>query len=117
VGVEIKTELNINEILIKKGGASLQKGLETVGGHLYLTSQRLIFEVHAINIQAGNTIIDLSNIDSTEKCWTKFLNVVPLMPNSLAVHSKSGEEYRFVLFGRGAWQAKINETLIQVTQI
>ena len=113
----MKTELNINEILIKKSGGNLQKGLETVGGHLYLTSQRLIFEAHAINIQGGNTLIDLSNIDSTEKCWTKFLNVVPLMPNSLAVHTKSGEEYRFVLFGRGAWQAKINETLIQVTQI
>jgi hypothetical protein len=32
----MKTKLNIDEILIKKGGANLQKGLETVGGHLYL---------------------------------------------------------------------------------
>ena len=107
----MKTELNHNEKLVKKGGANLQKGVETVGGYLYLTNQRLIFEAHAINIQGGNTLIDLSDIKSTEKCWTKFLNVIPLMPNSLAVHTKTGNEYRFVLFGRGAWQEKINNNL------
>ena len=108
----MKTELNQGEELVKKGGGNLQKGVETVGGFLYLTNQRLIFEAHAINIQGGNTIIDLSDIDSTEKCWTKFLNVIPLMPNSLAVHTKTGDEYRFVLFGRSAWQEKINENLL-----
>tara|TARA_A100001035_G_scaffold255329_1_gene229811 strand:+ start:583 stop:906 length:324 start_codon:yes stop_codon:yes gene_type:complete len=107
----MKTELNQGEELVKKGGGNLQKGAETVGGFLYLTNQRLIFEAHAINIQGGNTIIDLSDIESTEKCWTKFLNVIPLMPNSLAVHTKIGDEYRFVLFGRSAWQEKINENL------
>ena len=109
----MKTELNQGEELVKKGGGNLQIGVETVGGFLYLTNQRLIFEAHGINFfQGGNTLIDLSDIESTEKCWTKFLNVIPLMPNSLAVHTKSGEEYRFVLFGRGAWQEKINENLI-----
>jgi len=107
----MKTEQNQNEKIVKKGGANLQKGVETVGGFLYLTNQRLIFEAHAINIQGGNTLIDLSDVASTEKCWTKFLNVIPIMPNSLAVYTKSGEEYRFVLFGRGAWQLKINESL------
>jgi len=109
VGVNMKTELNINEELIKKGGANLQRGIETVGGHLYLTNQRLIFEGHKLNIQSGNTIIDLSNIDYTVKVWTKFLNLVPLIPNSLAVKCKKGEEYKFVLFGRNAWEIKINE--------
>jgi hypothetical protein len=33
------------------------------------------------------------------------------MPNSLAVNTKTGDEYRFVLFGRGAWQEKIKENL------
>jgi hypothetical protein len=31
------------------------------------------------------------------------------MPNSLAVKSKTEEEYKFVLFGRDAWEQKINE--------
>jgi|TARA_B110001454_G_C12645427_1_gene403065 hypothetical protein len=107
----MKTELNTNETLIKKGAANLKKGIETVGGYLYLTSQRLIFEAHAVNFRGGNTIIDLSNIDSTEKCWTKFLNLIPLMPNSLAINSKTGEEYKFVLFRRNAWEVKINENI------
>ena len=107
----MKTELNTNEALIKKGAANLQKGIETVGGYLYLTNQRLIFEAHAINFQSGNTIIDLSNIDSTAKVWTKFLNLIPLIPNSLAINSKTGEEYKFVLFGRNAWEVKINENI------
>ena len=54
---------------------------------------------------------DLSNIDSTAKVWTKFLNLIPLIPNSLAINSKTGEEYKFVLFGRNAWEVKINENI------
>ncbi len=104
----MKTELKENEQIIKKGAANLQKGLETVGGKLYLTDQRLVFEAHKINIQGGNTEINLSDIQSSEKCWTKFLGFIPLMPNSLAVHTKTGKEYRFVLFGRGAWAAAID---------
>lgn len=110
-GNKVKTELNTNESLIKKGAANLKKGIETVGGYLYLTSQRLIFEAHAVNFQGGNTIIDLSNIDSTDKCWTKFLNLIPLMPNSLAINSKTGEVYKFVLFRRNTWEVKINENI------
>ena len=107
----MKTQLNINEEIIKKGGANLQKGIEAVGGFLYLTNQRLIFESHKFNVQSGVTIIDLLDIASTEKVWTKVFNLIPMMPNSLAVKSKKGEEYRFVLFGRSAWEIKINSTI------
>ena len=95
----MKTELKQNEQIIKQGAANLQKGIETVGGKLYLTNRRLVFEAHKINIQGGNTEIELPNIHSLEKCWTKFLGFIPMMPNSLAVYTKSGKEYRFVLFG------------------
>ena len=81
-----------------------------MGGKLYLTNQRLVFEAHEINIQGGNTEIELSDIQSSKKCWTKFLGFIPLMPNSLAVYTKAGEEYRFVLFGRGTWEAAIHAT-------
>ena len=113
----MKTELDTNEALIKKSAANLQKGIETVGGYLYLTNQRLIFEAHAINFQGGTTIIHLSNIVSIEKIWTKFLNLVPIMPNSLAVNAKlyTGsqhvEAFKFVLFGRSAWEIIINESI------
>ena len=104
----MKTELKQNERVIKQGAANLQKGFETVGGKLYLTNQRLVFEAHQINVQGGITEIELSEVQSTQKCWTKFLGFIPLIPNSLAVNTKDGEEYRFVLFGRGAWEAAIH---------
>jgi len=103
----MKTKMNQNEQIIKKGAANLQKNIETVGGKLYLTNQRLVFEAHKINIQGGSTEIELVNIQSLEKCWTKYLGLFPIIPNSLAVYTKKGREYRFVLFGRGAWATAI----------
>ena len=107
----MKTELNLNEKLIEEGRANLQKGFEAVGGFLYLTNQRLIFESHKVNIQTGNTIIDLSNIASTKKIWTKLFNIIPVVPNSLAVKCVDEQEYRFVLSGRGYWEYKINQNI------
>ena len=103
----MKVELNQNEQIIKKGTANLQRNIESVGGKLYLTNQRLVFKAHKINVQGGSTELELSDIQSSEKCWTKFFGFLPIMPNSLAVYTKKGKEYRFVLFGRGAWAAAI----------
>lgn len=82
----MKTTLRQGEQIIKNGAANLQKNIETVGGKLYLTNQRLVFESHKFNVQSGETEVELSNIQSLEKCWTKFLGFVPLFPNSLAVY-------------------------------
>jgi hypothetical protein len=82
--------------------------METVGGKLYLTSQRLIFESHKLNIQTGVTEVPLQEIQSTEKCWTKFLGCIPLIPNSLAVSTKDGSVYKFVLYGRGSWAVALD---------
>ncbi len=99
----MKTPLLPGETPIKDGAANMQRGIETVGGRLYLTSQRLVFESHAFNIQTGVTTIALTSITGARKCWTKFLNLVPLVPNSVAVTTSEGNEHRFVVFGRQAW--------------
>jgi catechol-2,3-dioxygenase len=106
--IDMKTELKQNEKMIKQGAANLQKGPETVGGKLYLTNQRLVFEAHKMNFQGGTTEVGLSDVSSSQKCWTKFLGIIPLTPNSLAVFTTSGDEYRFVLFGRDAWESAIH---------
>jgi hypothetical protein len=103
----MKTALLPGEAPIRHGGANLQRGIETVGGHLYLTTQRLVFESHAFNVQTGTTALALDEIGSIELCWTKFLGLIPLVPNSLAVTTVSGTEHRFVLWGRGAWRDAI----------
>ncbi len=103
----MKSAQRKDETIIKTGSANLQKNVESVGGKLHLTNQRLVFESHKFNIQNGVTEFDLSSIQTVERCWTKFLGVFPIFPNSLAIYTKQGEAYRFVLFDRGAWSAAI----------
>jgi uncharacterized protein (TIGR02996 family) len=98
-----------NETPIKDGAANLQRGIETVGGWLYLTNQRLVFESHAFNVQTGATVIPLASITGTRLSWTQFLNRIPVFPNSMAVATTEGREYRFVLFGRQQWLDAIEE--------
>ncbi len=103
----MKTEQLPGETPIKSGPANLQRGAETVGGKLYLTTHRLVFESHAFNLQTGATIIPLQEISGTTPSWTKFLNLIPIAPNSLSVSTTRGEQ-RFVLFGRMSWKAAID---------
>ena len=101
----MKTTLREGEVIIKEGAASLQKNIEHVGGKLVLTDHRLVFEAHKFNIQRGVTEVTLSDVQSSRPCWTRLLGFIPLLPNSLAVYTKRGKEYRFVLCGRHAWAA------------
>jgi len=99
--------LNIDERVIKQGAANMQRGIETVGGQLYLTNQRLLFSAHRFNVQTGDSEVPLRTISSVQRCWTRFLGVLPLLPNSLAVHTRD-EVHRFVVFGRSHWADAIH---------
>jgi len=99
----MKTQLRQGEQVVKEGAANLQRSIETVGGKLYLTNHRLVFEAHKFNVQRGATEVELSNVQSLRPCWTRQWGLFPILPNSLAVYTKDGEEYRLVLFGRSAW--------------
>ena len=99
----MKTEFQEGETLLREGMANLQRGWETVGGKLYLTSERLIFESHRFNIQTGTTSISLKDVVSVRKCWTRLFGSLPLFPNSLAVETKNGKSAQIVLWGRTAW--------------
>jgi len=105
---DMKTELVSDETITKDGAASLQRGVETVGGKLYLTDQRLIFEPQRINIQRGATVVLFEDISNTTLCWTKIINLIPVAPNSLAI-STTDVEHRFVVFGRKDWKAAIDK--------
>jgi len=104
----MNTELLPGESVTKDGAANLQCGIESVGGKLYLTDRRLVFESHSMNVQTGVTEIPLADITATALCWTKFLNLIPMVPNSLAVTTRQGQQHRFVLFGRDVWKKAID---------
>lgn len=106
----MKIELAPGERMLKEGAANLQRGIETVGGRLFLTERRLVFASHAFNVQTGVTDIPLTAIRSSTPCWTRFLGLIPLAPNSLEIRTDSSE-HRFVLFGRTEWARAINEAM------
>lgn len=104
------TPLRYDEKPVRDAGANLQRGIEAVGGRLYLTSERLIFESHRFNVQTGATVIRLNEIEGVWKCWTRLFGLIPLVPNSLAVATERGKIYRFVISDRDAWMRIIRET-------
>ena len=105
----MNTPLLANEIVIKEGPANLSRGIEGVGGKLFLTNQRLIFEAHSVNIQAGMTLINLSDIKSSKKSWTKFLSIIPIFPNGLDVELNTGDILHFTVYGSGEWKDAVGK--------
>jgi len=93
-----------NENIIRQGAANLQKNIEPVKGKLYLTETKLVFEAHGLNIQRGTTSINLKDIATTEKGWSKLLGIVPVVPNALKITMKDGKVYRFTCYWPSRWK-------------
>jgi hypothetical protein len=105
----METPLRPGEALVKESRANLQRGIESVGGHVYLTDQRLIFESHSFNVQRGATEIPLAEVAEMRKAWTRFLNLIPIAPNTIAVRTTRGEEHRIVCSKRDEWIAAVEQ--------
>ncbi|WP_422927894.1 hypothetical protein [Singulisphaera sp. PoT] len=97
------TALHEGESLQKFEVANIQRGWEIVGGKLALTNERLIFESNVYDINYGSTVIELPEIADVQECWAQLLNLIPIMPNAIAITTKAGKEYRLVVYGRSAW--------------
>jgi hypothetical protein len=93
---------NESEELIEKSAANLMRGVEAVGGRMILTNQRVLFEAHKINVQAAPLAIPLSKIESVAPSRT-----LGIVPNGITIRCYSGEEYRFVVWGRKRIISKI----------
>ena len=103
-----KTPLEAGETVVKEARANLQRGIESVGGHVYLTNRQLLFESHRFNVQRGPTRIPLANLTEVRKTWTRFLGAIPIVPNSIAVRTTGDEVYRVVVGKRDDWIEAIN---------
>lgn len=99
------------EEIIAGGPANLFKGIESVGGNLFLTKEGLIFSSHKFNIQRGQTKILYSAIEKIEPFnYTKIMR----FDNCLKVHTKEGKTYKFVVNEREVWIKNIEEQLQEV---
>jgi hypothetical protein len=98
-------QLQPDEMIQKEGGASHVKGIETVGGHLWLTNLRLFFKSHALNIQVHEESYPLQEIAS--------IHPHGLVPTWMYVTLRNKRQEKFVVFGREEWIGKIAEALRQ----
>jgi hypothetical protein len=78
-----------------KFGANLFRGREAVGGRIIVTNQRLLFEAHKANLQPEPLDIPLRDISDIVPSRT-----LGIVPNGITVHCRSGQQYRFVVWGR-----------------
>src|SRR5699024_7780876 len=91
------------EQVLDQGRANMQRGLETVGAHLVLTEQRLLFLQHALYLQSYVSEIPLDPVSGVRKPWMTFLAAILLAPNSLEIAAADGHSYSFVVTGRARW--------------
>lgn len=95
-----------DEKLLRAGPANHFKGIEGVGGKLFLTSKRLRFRSHKMNFQAHDESYPIEAIASVEPSSS-----LGIIPNGLLVHLRDGRRERFVVAGRGDWVSSIRSAM------
>lgn len=106
LGKNIKPELTPNELVEIEGPANLFRGIEGVGGKLFLTNKKVIFKSHKMNIQKGQTDIEYNAITEIIKRKT-----AKLIDNGIRIKTNDGKEFDFVVNERDKWIEKINEKI------
>lgn len=84
-----------NETLIKEYGVNIFRGKEGVGGKIALTNQSILFKSHKVNIQTGETIIQIEDIRS----FTIKNRLFNLINNEVTLKTTE-KDYRFIVQGR-----------------
>ena len=83
------------EEILADVAANLIRGIESVGGRLKITSRRVVFQAHAINLQKMPAEVLLCDIMHVGK-----RNTLGMVPNGMLIRTKAGVEYKFVVWGR-----------------
>jgi hypothetical protein len=97
-------DLADGESMVKEGFANHFKGFESVGGRLLLTTRRLVFKPHKLNVQRQQDSYPLEEIATVEPRNTWWV-----VPNGLLVTMRDGHSEKFVVYGRRRWVAEINQ--------
>jgi GRAM domain-containing protein len=90
------------EQLLREGPANHFRRGEGVGGWLFLTSRRLLFRSHEINLQQHELDLPLAEIAEASA-----VNTAWLIPNGLLVRTASGTTERFVVEQHKRWSTEI----------
>ena len=108
-GNTIIPELAEDENIETEGPANLFRGLESVGGKLFLTNKKIIFKSHKLNIQTGQTNID----------YTAISEVLPrktggIIDNGIRIKTRVGSEFDLVVNERDKWMENLNSKIMDL---
>ncbi|QDS38157.1 hypothetical protein FPS98_17910 [Brevibacillus brevis] len=99
-------ELKRNESIVQENiAANLFRGMEGVGGKLTITSERLYFQPHSLNIQTQPLELNIKDIAAVEKRNTLFV-----IPNGMKIKMHNGQEHKFVVWKRAEIIGMIEDT-------
>lgn len=104
--LKVIPEVEVNEHIEIKGPANLFRGIEAVGGMLFLTNRKLIFKSHKINIQKGQTDLDYADMKEVTKRKT-----AKLIDNGIRILTQDGTAHDFVVNDRNVWFEKLSERI------
>lgn len=103
-GNKIHIELQNNENILKEGLANHKVKYESVGGKLFLTTQRLVFKTHKVNMQKHIFELELNKIKDCNKYKT-----LGIISNGLIINTNNNEKERFVVNKPNDWIKVIEE--------
>lgn len=101
---ESRAQIAGNQSVVMDGPANHFRGVESVGGWLFLTTEKLIFKSHSVNIQNHEWTVPLDEISEVSGIKT-----YGFIPNGLLVTTADGHRERFVVNHPKAWVGKIGE--------
>lgn len=99
-----KIDIEPDENIVFETSANHFKGIEGVGGKLYLTNKRLVFKSHKLNIQNHQFSILLTEIQNFD--WPKTFR---LLNNGLSITSSAGKTEKFVVEEVEEWRKLLTD--------
>jgi len=100
--IEMKIDLQPNELVVKAGDTQFLNG-KKVDGKLIVTNQRIYFEAIHDDDKHYNIRIDPETIREVLP-----FNSYVILPDGLNIVRKNGDQFRFRVKKRGSWESMIN---------
>ena len=94
--------LEPGETMIRSGPANLFRGIEAVGGFLWLTDRRLVFRSHGISFWPGESAWPLRGIARVETATTMWV-----FRNAIRCSMRDGRVAKMVVEDREGWARDI----------
>lgn len=86
------------ETVLMEGPANHFRGVESVGGYLWVTEKRIHFASHRVNVQNHMWTLPLAEVSEVQASTTP-----GRMQNSLSITTRTGESHSFIVNNLTRW--------------